>query len=199
MSNVKNCHMIAGIDYGGKLSGCTAIAIETDERIVVLSSQKDKDADRWLEDVITQNSIDQVYIDAPLSLPSAYFGKGSDFMFRHCDRVTKAMSPMFLGGLTARAMKLASVCRSRNVHFHETYPAQTVFRLTTQHLYDKKSYPHPSMLQELEDVLGKPFHFERGSIRIHALDAILALYAGILHQKGIATIVGDPEEGQIIY
>jgi predicted nuclease with RNAse H fold len=191
--------MIAGIDYGSKLSGYTAIAIEDDERILILSSEKDKDADRWLEDVLIQYPVEQVYIDAPLSLPAAYFGKGSDFMFRHCDKVTKAMSPMFLGGLTARAMKLANALKSRNVIFRETYPAQTVFRLSSQDLYNKKSNPHPQLLQEMEDRLGKPFHFERGPARMHEVDAILALYAGKLHQKGIATVVGDPEEGQIIY
>jgi uncharacterized protein len=191
--------MIAGIDYGSKLSGYTAIAIEEDESILILSSEKDKDADRWLEDVLRQYPVEQVYIDAPLSLPAAYFGKGSDFMYRHCDRVTKAMSPMFLGGLTARAMRLAHAHKLRKVLFREVYPAQTVFRLSTQDLYNKKSNPHSLLLQELEDILGKPFHFERGQVRMHEVDALLALYAGKLHQKGIATVVGDPDEGQIIY
>jgi uncharacterized protein len=191
--------MIAGIDYGSKMSGYTAIAIEDDESILILSSEKDKDADHWLERVLEQYPVELVYIDAPLSLPAAYYGKGADFMYRHCDRATKAMSPMFLGGLTARAMRLAHALKHRNVSFREVYPAQTVFRLGTQDLYNKKSSPHPLLLQELEDIFGKPLHFERGNIRMHEVDAMLALYAGKLHQKGIATIVGDPEEGQIIY
>jgi uncharacterized protein len=191
--------MIGGIDYGSKLSGCTAFAVELPEAIIVHSSEKDKDADKWLQQTIHRYPIKHLYIDAPLSLPGAYQKINDDFMYRQCDRITKAMSPMFLGGLTARAMQLAHTLKRYQIQCWETYPGQTIFRLTMQDHYNKKASPHPLLVQELEDIFNKPLQFEKPDFRIHEIDALLALYAGKLHQKGIASVVGRPEEGQIIY
>jgi predicted nuclease with RNAse H fold len=95
-----------GIDYGSKMAGTTVITYNQDNVLYQRSSVKNGDADAFILDCVTELQPGQIYIDAPLSLPLACFGKGTDFFYREADRKLKAMSPMFLGGLTARAMKL---------------------------------------------------------------------------------------------
>ena len=98
--------MIAGVDFGSKLSGQTVVAILDNDIIQVQRSEKGKDADDFLLGVLEATKITLVGIDAPLSLPGLYLGNGSDYFFREADRDLGAMSPMFLGGLTARAIRI---------------------------------------------------------------------------------------------
>jgi predicted nuclease with RNAse H fold len=191
---------LAGIDYGSKLSGNTAIAMETsDNTIEVFSSEKGKDADEWLISILLQeNRPDHVYIDAPLSLPLAYSGKGTDYMYRLCDRITGAMSPMFLGGLTARAMQLKLSLSVYDILLIETYPSMTVKRLPHGSAYNKKKQPTPELWMDILTALNAEIIFH-SSKRTHEFDALLALYAGKLAAKHQAIIVGDTQEGLICY
>jgi predicted nuclease with RNAse H fold len=190
---------IAGIDYGSKLSGNTAIALQTnDNTIEVFSSEKGKDADEWLISIILKHQIKDIYIDAPLSIPLAYFGKGNDFMYRLCDRITGAMSPMFLGGLTARAMQLQKSLSHYGVKMIETYPSMTIKRLVHSADYNKKRELIPPLWEELENIMKAEITFH-GSKRTHEFDALLALYAGKLAANQQAVIVGDTLEGLICY
>jgi hypothetical protein len=98
--------MILSIDYGSKLAGTTAVCFEKNNQLHLAQSVKKQDADAWLRQLISTKKPAAVYIDAPLSLPGVYRGEGSDYFYRAGDRAVGAMSPMFLGGLTARAMQL---------------------------------------------------------------------------------------------
>lgn len=190
---------LTGIDYGSKLSGNTAIAIQTsDDTIEVFSSEKGQDADEWLIAVLLKYRPAQVYIDAPLSLPLAYFGKGTDYMFRLCDRMTGAMSPMFLGGLTARAMQLNHSLSAFDIRLKETYPSMTVRRLPHGKEYSKKRELAPELWVDVQTALNAEIIFH-SSKRTHEFDALLALYAGKLAAKHQAVIVGDTQEGLICY
>ena len=115
-----------GIDYGSKLAGTTVICFDENEKLNFRQSEKKQDADAFLEKLISEKQPDSVFIDAPLSLPNAYFGKGEDYFYRKCDREVGGMSPMFLGGLTARAIKLKSKSETPECPFYEIYPAQLV-------------------------------------------------------------------------
>jgi len=111
-----------GIDYGAKKAGTTAICYQEGNRLFTSLSVKGADADDFCFQQIERLRPEFIMIDAPLSLPDAYFGKGDDFFYRQCDRELNAMSPMFLGGLTARAMRLADQLKSRQMLVYETYP-----------------------------------------------------------------------------
>lgn len=64
---------------------------------------------------IEKYSINLVCIDAPLSLPGVYFDKNKfhDYLYRKCDNACKAMSPMFVGAFTARAIQLQKLLEEK--------------------------------------------------------------------------------------
>lgn len=121
---------IYGIDYGAKLAGTTVVAWQEAETVHFTASAKKQDADRFLLDFFSKRPPGKIFIDAPLSIPEVYAsgtahlpeGAEPDFHYRPCDRELGAMSPMFLGGLTARAMKLAFYLRRKGHEVSETYP-----------------------------------------------------------------------------
>jgi uncharacterized protein len=110
-----------------------------------------------------------VCIDAPLSLPGVFTGLAGcdDYFYRASDRALRAMSPMFLGGLTARAMRLANHSASRlarraaqreheqndehgHIHFYETYPAEAARRLALKEVgYKQHLRDIPPVLQQI--------------------------------------------------
>ncbi|MBK9525389.1 MAG: hypothetical protein IPO39_11705 [Bacteroidetes bacterium] len=120
--------VLAGIDFGSKMAGTTVIAVAGKTTIRLFSSRKNEDADSFLSVLVKEKGIEELFIDAPLSLPGVYRGilSGNDYFFRESDRVLKAMSPMFLGALTARAMKLCANGRM---------PAFNAEKFTLPHLY----------------------------------------------------------------
>jgi uncharacterized protein len=112
-----------GIDFGAKAAGTTAICHRERGLFHFQRSAKGDDADAWLLERVCSMAPQAVYMDAPLSLPGAYFCKGNDHFFRKADRLVGGMSPMFLGGLTARAIRLAEAWRKEGIEVHEVYPA----------------------------------------------------------------------------
>lgn len=188
--------MHLGIDYGSKLAGTTAICYQKDERLIVIQSEKKQDADLFIKEAVNSLQPKQIFIDAPLSLPGAYFGKGEDYFYRACDRELRAMSPMFLGGLTARAMKLTRSLSDKNIDCYESYPAAFVREndaLITN--YNKKSMVSSTLLKALAELVG----LEIDSIdSYHQIDAVLCWLIGRRYFAGEAKIIGDKEEGQII-
>ena len=183
-----------GIDYGSKLAGTTVICYNDCDKLAFVQSKKKQDADVFILDFIDTYSPSQVFIDAPLSLPSAYFGLGEDYFYRACDRETKAMSPMFLGGLTARAMRLVS--RPSTITFYETYPAYLVKKLLDlAELYNKKSQVN----QELVSTLENSFNL-RCTTKLdnwHQVDALLCWISGKRASEGSCMSLGNKEEGLI--
>lgn len=191
-----------GIDYGSKLAGTTAICFEKSKQLYVLQSIKKKDADTFVRQQINDLKPTHVFLDAPLSLPQIYVQPNKDnttpdFFFRSCDKSLRAMSPMFLGGLTARAMKLSYQYLNSNVLFFETYPSflvKTLFPETI--IYKKKTVEIKSFIELLQPSL--PFQLGTLPTNWHQVDAILAWLSGHRFLQGIAQQVGEKSEGIII-
>jgi predicted nuclease with RNAse H fold len=183
---------LLAIDFGARLAGTTAVCFETNGKLHLLQSGRKQDADAWLRQIIEERQPGAVFIDAPLSLPPGCLGKpGGDFHFRTCDRLLNAMSPMFLGGLTARAMHLRSAFAA--LPFFETYPARLASTLFPEALFYKKEMPAFS-----EKLSGKmPFPFAKPPDNWHQIDAALAWLTGWRHGLGEAAFFGDEPEGMI--
>ncbi|MEZ5058281.1 MAG: hypothetical protein R2879_14700 [Saprospiraceae bacterium] len=189
--------MIAGIDYGSKLAGTTYVAYDQNGQIHLTGVEKKKDADLWLQNLIPELKPEYIFMDAPLSLPGVYSGDGEDYFYRKADRDCMAMSPMFLGGLTARAMRLKAFFKKIDLKIFETYPARVV---DTQpglpDLYRKKD---KNALQPFVEKLEKllPYDFAKRPETWHEADAILAWLSGFRYAMGKALSFGDEKEGLI--
>jgi len=185
-----------GIDYGAKLAGTTCIAWCEINVIQVDRVQKGKDADAWLENMVKQLNPDFICIDAPLTLPAAYYNKGHDYFYRHCDRELQAMSPMFLGGLTARAIRLANLWRMNSIQVNEVYPKGLIQKVHTSLL---SGYKNSKEFSFFIDVLSRcyPVVFPKNIGTWHEADAILAWCTGWRIQQKIELKFGNEDEGII--
>ncbi len=184
-----------GIDFGSQMAGTTVIARSREKKLNLFQSEKGASADDFILSALADwGEVKRVYIDAPLSLPLAYSGQGEDFMYRAADREVSAMSPMFLGGLTARAMRVAHQLRGLGLECFETYPAR-VEREILGSTTPKKKVFQPQPMQEVIEKLGIEFPMIDNR---HQYDAIWAWMAGYRHLNGIAKIIGNPDEGIII-
>ena len=191
--------MIIGIDYGAKLAGTTVAAcLGPNQQVELFASVKKQDADAFLLHVVNKKQPDLIAMDAPLSLPQVYANpnESEDYFYRQCDKEMQAMSPMFLGGLTARAMKLGRVWKEKGIQVIETYPAAQARRLE----WDKRVYKkNMEKLFELTKSLTDDFGWKltQEVSNWHHLDALLALAGGVRTQKGAASIYGLEKEGLI--
>ena len=189
---------IAGIDYGSKLAGTTVIAyLDGNMQLHLYQSEKKKDADQFVINCLKENKIDQIYIDAPLSLPGVYTAPKAfhNYFYREADSTLKAMSPMFLGGLTARAMQLQSKLPS--LTFTEVYPSALVNELKIDRAIYKKQKEY---IPKVISFLAEKFPFIPSSLHLnnwHQVDALLALISGYRHQKNICIYYGNDYEGFI--
>ena len=185
-----------GIDFGSKMAGTTAVCFEEGGRIQILQSAKNQNADQFILDLAANFQPELVFIDAPLSLPARLINpqaKGDHF-YRECDRLLGAMSPMFLGGLTARAIKLKDELKGHGIECIETYPAAFV-----------------STVMEIEeayknDIVGfakalTPFFSSQPLPSMqnwHQTDALLAWISGLRYLEKRSLSFGFPIEGVII-
>jgi len=191
---------VVGIDYGSKLAGTTVLAIfDTDTKQILLQqSAKKQDADAFVLSVLREHPAVIVGIDAPLSLPGVYTGlKGDhDFHYRAADRQAKAMSPMFLGGLTARAMKLASEIDANTI---EVYPKLGAERYQLQELgYKGDSEAITPCLMALAQRTELPIK-ELSIENWHQFDAVLALEITWRYHNNLADHYGDAKEGMLYF
>ncbi len=190
-----------GIDYGSKLTGNTVIAIFQKMKIFFLDVDKGIDADKFILNAADYFSPKKIFIDAPLSLPGVYTKiKGcKDFHFRKADLELGAMSPMFLGGLAARAMELKMTLEEKKIPAYETYPRILASRLNL------KAKGYKGSVLGLKDCRNNiASHFKK-SIHIpineistwNHFDALLALMSALNHIQGEGEVYGIKEEGQI--
>lgn len=189
-----------GIDYGSKLAGTTVICFEKNGQLHLLQSEKKKDADAFIKQQIAALKPDHIFIDAPLSLPAAYFHSEKsaepNFFFRQCDKELRAMSPMFLGGLTARAIKLKHNYLNTNILFFETYPSFLVKTLFPDVLiYKKKKEEIVDFSKLLTPIL--PIKLAENPTNWHQVDSILAWLSGHRFFIKKALEIGDAKEGII--
>lgn len=192
--------MIAGVDYGSKTAGTTVLARVINGEIVLSQSLKGQNADSFISEIVAGEDIRLIALDAPLSLPGKLVSvPGKDnYFYRDCDSQLKAMSPMFIGGLTARAIKLKDEFIEQGREVIEAYPKAFVVNLTYDEFYSKKNL---SNLQEFIDKLNEEFSdFRFPEVKNwHQTDAIIALLIAHKYQKGTHSSAGDPDEGLIIY
>ena len=194
--------VIVGIDYGSKTSGFTCAAILNGGKISVYQAIKNKDADKWLKDLLQPLKPNVIGIDAPLSLPGALSGiKDSiNFHYRKADLEAKAMSPMFLGGLTARAMEISEWFKNTTKSsVIEVYP-----KLTAQELqldskrYKKENTYLPQAKHALESASG--WNLETVEVKNwHQYDALMALRTAQRYLNEKANTLGDKAEGLIYF
>lgn len=189
---------LAGIDYGSKRAGTTAIAALRNERVELLLCPKKKDADRFVLSWAAAHHPQVLYLDAPLSLPGVYRGLPgcSDYFYRRADREANAMSPMFLGGLTARAMKLKADLQPLPVR--EVYPGGLARRLNLPAQGYKKTGDPAGLARQLAERFGLQPPEPPGKWNWHLFDALLCLCIGLRQQRGQAILLGRPDEGQIL-
>tara|TARA_B110000046_G_scaffold29074_1_gene30341 strand:- start:20624 stop:21211 length:588 start_codon:yes stop_codon:yes gene_type:complete len=193
--------MIIGIDYGAKMAGTTVIARMYDHnKVDFFASAKNQDADQFIKDFIASNEdVWLAYVDAPLSLPKVYTESGSEgnYFYREADKATGAMSPMFLGGLTARAMKLSKEITKQGVKVVETYPSKLaeVLKLKNKN-YKKDRHQIAALCEELKEVSGFMFNNEE-VVTWHHFDSLLCLYSAKRHEIQASMVFGNIVEGTI--
>lgn len=201
---------VLGIDFGAKLAGTTVAAWIEDGVVDWAQSAKKQDADRFLIDLVSRLAPGLIAIDAPLSLPLVYRqapgqevagmtdSPAPDYFYRSCDREVKAMSPMFIGGLTARAMRLRAGWQQAGIQVREAYPKLVALRvLSGQSGYKQKSTDPGDWWA----AWGSAFEFPLAAPleNWHQVDAVLALWTGLRIDAGKAVIIGDPNEGTIAF
>lgn len=191
---------IFGIDYGSKLAGSTAIAFQVNGSLCVFQSSKGQDADSFLLDLLKNVEPGIIGFDAPLSLPGQYTGIPGchDFFFRECDRILKAMSPLFLGGLTARAMRLSKILENYGHRVIETWPSVWAEQLKLKEAgYKKKD---PASLSLVTTTLFKKLPIERPQEDLenwHQVDSLLCYWSAYRFASGQSHSYGNPQEGLI--
>jgi len=193
--------MIIGIDFGAKLAGTTVIArLYEHNRVDFFNSEKDQDADKFILDFIKKNEdVWLTYINAPLSLPIVYTEKevSDNYFYREADKVTGAMSPMFLGGLTARAMKLSNEFTKLGIKMVETSPSKLAEVLNLKELAYKTSLDNiPTICSRFHEISN--FDFNYADVKSwHHFDALLCLFSAKRYEMQAAMVFGNPNEGTI--
>ena len=192
--------MFAGIDFGSKRAGSTSICIGDEAGNVnnLLISARGKDADAFLLKQIGDYKLSHIFIDSPLSLPGIYRGLKAydDYFYRFCDRETGAMSPMFLGGLTARAIKLKDHWEEAGIAVYEVWPSMMALEMGLNR--DVYKSTKERILPAWQVVLDSGYvKWSRKPESWHELDAVLAYISGLRIHKGIAKAYGRKEEGLI--
>jgi predicted nuclease with RNAse H fold len=197
----------AGIDYGSKTSGNTVVCHHDGTAVYFYEADK-KDADLFIIDWITkyksvQNrpALTTIFLDAPLSLPAVYQSivGFSNYHYRQCDVALKAMSPMFLGGLTARAIELKQHLQKKmNVETHEVYPKALAQTLLSDHYHKKLTTNEmESLCGMLSKVIPELCLAEYPKTQ-HQFDALLAWVSGYRFMNQQHLVFGDIQEGIII-
>jgi predicted nuclease with RNAse H fold len=190
--------ILVGIDFGAKRSGLTSVVSgAVGGTLSCHTIEKGRDTDLWLEELLMQLQPRLIAIDAPLSLPGTYTGisASEDYFYRKCDRDLGAMSPMFLGGLTARAMRLRAKLSA--FEFIETYPSAIAKKVYPDLNREEKEHFEESI--ERMKLQTRAFHaIEIKKVRKHDLDALLCWHSAARYLSGLAMPIGLTKEG-IIY
>jgi predicted nuclease with RNAse H fold len=180
-----------GIDYGSKLAGTTCLCYHDGKKLRIEQSQRKQDADAFLQMRLQELQATHVFIDAPLSLPGVYRGQGDDYFYRQADRELHAMSPLFLGGLLARAMRLKSLLELSGIMVVEVYPAALIKTLGWNMFYKKDIRKFGQQLKKQTGAIHTPLK------NWHQVDSVLAWTSGDRFLQGNSIAIGDPGEGII--
>ncbi|MBL8004524.1 MAG: DUF429 domain-containing protein [Candidatus Kapabacteria bacterium] len=198
MSN-KDC--IIGIDFGAQLAGTTCCAVKHigTNTVTILTSIKGKSADSFIYDCVKEFTPVLIGIDAPLSLPMFYTNpqQYTDNNYRFCDRELSAMSPMFLGGLTSRAMKIRYELEQQKIQCIEVYPKAFVKKhfLDTLGYKESKEYI-PNCIEALMKIVDVSVNEPLSTW--HEFDSLVAVAITERYYAKNADSVGN-EEGYIYF
>lgn len=190
-----------GVDYGSKDSGNTVICYKHGEDMGFKETAKNSDPDPVIIGEAEKMKAEYIFLDAPLSLPKVYYDKSDkerDYFYRKCDRDLGAMSPMFIGGLTARAIRLRQQLEEKGFIVKEVYPSALAELLDLYHHgYQEKTIN----ILRCMDVIASQFHLynlrEEEMPTWHHFDALLALISGGRYLQGVAEGYGNSGEGMI--
>ncbi|WP_417591729.1 hypothetical protein [Owenweeksia hongkongensis] len=193
--------VVFGIDYGSKLTGNTVISVFNDGDVFFLDMSQGVDADSFILNAAEHFMPSKIFIDAPLSLPGVYRNLPgfNNYHFRKADLELNAMSPMFLGGLAARAIELKSRLKSLGLKVFETYPIVMANQLKLRDCDYKGSLQNlSSCAQEVINILPASINIDKDDIKTwHHLDALLALISAINSLFKKPRTYGHREEGLI--
>ncbi len=191
----------AGIDYGSKTSGHTVICYHDGQAVHFFDADK-KDADLFILQWVTRYTlIKAIFLDAPLSLPAVYHSvKGfSNYHYRQCDIALKAMSPLFLGGLTARAMALKQrLEEAAKIETYEVYPKALAGGLLADKYHKKLTALDREQLCRRLATMIPHLMFAQLPKNQHQFDALLAWISGYRFMTSQHQMYGDVREGIII-
>lgn len=195
--------VIFGIDYGSKYTGNTVISIlQNEEEILFMQVDKNVDADEFILNAAKHFKPHIIFLDCPLSLPGIYTKVSgcTNYHFREADRELKAMSPMFLGGMVARAMELKDKLVALDCTVIETYPKVLALQLKLKpHGYKGSSIGLADCKQWMIKQLKDEYKVNLIDIKTwHHFDALLALLSAIRHEQGKSVSYGINEEGLIV-
>lgn len=188
-----------GIDYGSKLAGTTVIAQYYEGEVLLRASAERQDADAFIMDFVDAERPDFIALDAPLSLPGRLVGLPDcdSYFYRKVDTIVKGMSPMFIGGLTARAMQLRDrIGEEYGIPCYETYPALWARAWQLKPLGYKQQ--REQLAAVIEEVARRvAFRMPASIPTWHHLDALLALHSAwrIAHLQH--ELIGDKREGAV--
>lgn len=190
-----------GIDFGSKYTGNTVIAVLRENKILFLDVDKNVDADNFILNANDHFKPKWIFIDAPLSLPGVYTNIDdlNNFHFREADKACKAMSPMFLGGMLARAMELKEQLEDTGAEVFETYPKIMAQRFGLNDCGYKTS---KGALKNCASRVAARF---KPSVSLnvkeiktwHHLDALFALMSAMAYELDQCEKFGNPKEGLI--
>ena len=103
---------------------------------------------------------------------------------------------MFLGGLTARAMKMKRLLTAQNISVFETYPAALVRQILPHSKFYKKDIQ--GFRKELHTIIrGLELSALPHFATFHQVDSLLAWISGYRHLTHQSNIVGSEQEGLI--
>ncbi len=175
--------LVFGIDYGSKLTGNTVISVFDDGLVYFFDIDAGVDADSFILNMAEHYMPSKIFIDAPLSLPGVYRNLPgfTNYHFRKADIELKTISPMFLGGLMARAIELKNNLKSLGISVYETNPNVIANRLRLKDCdYKGNLQSLPSCADEVLKTLPESIRIAKEDIKTwHHLDALLALISAI--------------------
>lgn len=180
-----------GADFGSKRAGTTCLAFEENDELHILQSTKGEDADKFIANYMDAFSAQMLFLDAPLSLPTGLLDKDSmEVFYRAADRKLQAMSPMFLGGLTSRAILLRKQFEQKGLRIFEVYPKALVEELDLKKHYKQDLKHFQDELQHFCPPLPELRNW-------HQVDGVLAWLSGKRFTSGNASSYGNETEGLI--
>ncbi len=194
--------VLFGIHFGSKLSGNTVISLIKQNKIYFLDVDKEVDADIFIYNAAKHFKPDVIFMNAPLSLPGVFSNKVDcdDHEYRSADKEICSISPMIIGGVTARAIALKKKLESElNTKVYETCSKAQAHNYELMKMgYKTTQLRLHSCRNHLESKLNPRLMFCCQDVKSwDHIDAMLSLITAMRFVTGQALPYGNPDEGLI--